>query len=122
MTMPADLRTRCTALLPPDTHVRYAWTAQRGLNPSWRILSWLVIASPCRVVAVTDDTIYVFRSGSAIVSPRKPKSLKFSVPRAAVPPPARLTGSWTRTTIGPERMWVRRRAYPVVRQALGAAS
>ncbi|HUZ19381.1 MAG TPA: hypothetical protein VMU75_02280 [Acidimicrobiales bacterium] len=112
----------CTALLPAGTRLDCAFTAQTGIKPTWRFLSyWLMFLGQHRIVAVSGDTVHVFRTGRTIFSATKPKSLAYTVARSEVMLP-RLQGSWTRVPLGPERMWVSRRAYSIVGPALGGAT
>ncbi len=121
--MASSILQRCAALLPPDVELRYAWTGQSGLKPTWRFLTyWLMFANKSWIVAVSADQVFVFRAGGTKFGYDKPKRLVSTLARSQVQLPERLHGSWTRITFGTQRMWISRRAYPMVGKAFGLAT
>jgi len=118
--MSSKIIAECEALLPAGTTVNFAWTAQTGLKPTWRLLtSWLLILNKSRIVAVTDSRIYVFSARWSPFTRSHPKRLVQDVARAEAELPPKLRSSWTRFRFGRERMWVGRGAYRTVSQAFG---
>lgn len=108
----------CQAMAPPGVTIQYAWTAQNGLNPNWRFLSfWLLVANKGRIVAVTGDRrIALYDAGRFKFNFRKPTKVLLVVTPDQVHFGA-LRGSWSRITVGPEQMWAPRKAYQIMQKA-----
>lgn len=103
-------------LLEPGEQPRYVFTGQTGIKPSLRWINfWLVIANKARIVAVTDRRIAVFEGGQLRWKRSQPKALIYSLPRAT--PIVHGSRGWTKVQLGNERIWISRRAYPVMDKA-----
>ncbi len=112
--MASKLLSSVQALLP-DENVRYAIVGQKGLRPTWRFLSfWLIVANRPRIVALTDSDIVVLKAGQMRWQRASAKSVLFRVPRTTLGP---VRGSWAKLHVGDERIWVSRRAYPLIEKA-----
>lgn len=103
-------------LLEPGEQPRYVFTGQTGIKPSFRWISfWLVIANKARIVAVTDRRIAVMKAGQLRWRRMHPKALLYSLPRAT--PLHHGSRGWTKVSLGEERIWISRRAYPAMDSA-----
>lgn len=108
----------CQAMAPAGVTIRYAWTAQKGMNPNWRFLSWwLLLANKGRIVAVTSDRrIALYDAGRFKFNFRKPPKVLFVVTPDQVDF-GTLRGAWSKITVGPEQMWAPRKAYQIIQRA-----
>lgn len=101
----------------PDEKVAAVAQGQTGVYP---LLWWLpygeflTMFNSRRLVAVTDRTITVFKAGRWRT--RHPQRVLYSVPRGTEVGPFRKR--WAHLTIGPEQIWVARRAYRFLERAL----
>ena len=92
--------------------MRYAWAAKKGLGshplmmPTW-FTQVLIVFQQFRVVAVTDSAIYVFKAGW--FRRHQPKRLLRTVPRASLD-----VVKGGKVVLGPEKVRVERRYWPVL--------
>ena len=121
--MASKMLPRCAGLVPPGVQLRYAFTGQSGLNPTWRFVTfWLMFANKGWIIATSNDQTFIFQAGRTKFTFDKPKRLAATFRRDEVQIPPRLHGAWTRLTFGQQRIWVSRRTYPAVSQAFGVTS
>jgi hypothetical protein len=101
--------------------VRYVFTCQKGINPSWAWMTFgllrlpLPVANRARIVAITRDAVVVMAAGQLRWNRKTPKRVLYRVPRATLGPLSRK--AWTHLDLGQERIWVPRVAYSVIEEA-----
>jgi hypothetical protein len=89
------------------------FVCQTGLNPWFLMISYvMVLGMRYRIVCVTDDAIYVMRSGKIRMVP---KEVLVAMPRQTRLGPVR--GIWARMDLDGRRHWVLRRFHRDVRAA-----
>jgi|SRR5579884_3928642 len=100
----------------PGERVQAVVTGQTGIRPTWRFLDeWLVVLNRPRIIAVTDNAIVVFKAGQFRWGRTHPKQELYRVPRSTKLGPFK--HGWTKVDLGQERIWVHRRAYPLLERA-----
>lgn len=99
------LRARVAPVLPPGTDVRHVILCQTGPSPWFFLVTYLTFFwIHYRVVAVTDDAIYVLRASKLTA---RPKEVITTLPRQTRLGP--VSGLWGKTELMGERHWVHKR-------------
>jgi hypothetical protein len=105
MALRDKLATRSQPLLPDGATIRHVFVGQTGPNPMWlAVTSFILFSVKYRVVAVTDDAIYVMHSSKMKLAP---KEIVATLPRSTRIGP--MSGLWTRVQLGDERVWINKR-------------
>jgi hypothetical protein len=106
-----------TQQMLPDEPVRYAFTGQTGLRPTWAwVADWLIVLNRPRIVAVTDDAVVVMKAGQLRWQRKTPKAILQRLPRATRLGPVGRRG-YTRITLADERIWVSGVTHPLIEKA-----
>jgi hypothetical protein len=117
MALRDKLITRSQPLLPEGAVIRQAFSCQTGPNPMWAaITAFIFVSIKYRIVAVTDDAIYVMDSSKLKLAP---KQIIATLPRSTRIGP--VSGLWTRVQLGDERVWINKRFRKDVEAADAAA-
>jgi hypothetical protein len=115
--MQNKLAARVQPLLPPGSQVRHTIVCQTGPNPWFFLLTYLVYFwIQYRIVAVTDDAIYVVRASKVTV---RPQEVIATLPRQTRLGP--VSGLWAKIELLGERLWVNKRFQKEIEAADAAA-
>jgi hypothetical protein len=105
MALRDKLVTRSQPLLPPGSRIRQVFICQTGPSPWMFLVTYLTFFwIKYRIVCVTEDAIYVLRSGKFVMSP---KELIGTLPRQTRLGP--VSGMWAKLYLMDERHWVHKR-------------
>jgi hypothetical protein len=106
------LATRSQPFLPAGSEVRQAFMGQTGPNPLFFLLTYLILFwIRYRIVCVTDEGIYVLKSGMLA----KPKELLATLPRQSQLGP--VSGLWSKVNLGGQQVWVHRQFHKEIQAA-----
>jgi hypothetical protein len=105
MALRDKLATRSQPFLPPGSRIRQTFVCQTGPSPWMFLITYIVFFFiKYRIVAVTEDAIYVLRSSKMTMTP---KELIATLPRQTQLGP--VSGMWGKLDLLGERHWVHKR-------------
>jgi hypothetical protein len=111
---------RATPLLQPNEQVQQIFPADAGGHPMlarmFGLLGWVLFAKP-RVIAVTDQSVIVFKAN---LNGTQPKEILARLPRGSVQ--GQPSGLWAKVQIGDERMHVHKKFHKEVEAATAPAT
>lgn len=109
--------------LIPNEKVEAAGSGQTGVYP---LLWWLpygeflTMFNGGRVIAITDQSITVLKSGRLRWTRNRPSAVLYSVPRTTQFGP--FHKRWERVDLGSERIWLHRKVYQLLERYLGRSA
>lgn len=113
MALRDKLAARSQPLLPPGSNIRHTFACQTGPNPWFFLLTYLIFFwIQYRIVAVTDDAIYVMRSSKFTL---KPKEVLATLPRQTRLGP--VSGLWGKLDLMGQTHWVHKRFHKDIEAA-----
>jgi hypothetical protein len=120
MALRDKLRERTQPYLQPDEHIQQVFQAQSGPSPYFILLTYLTLFSNrYYIVAVTDQSIVLVRTGMFSGKPKKGDDTVTRLPRQTRIGP--LQGLWASThQLGPAKLWIHKRFHSDVASADGA--